>query len=87
MFLQDPSVENKIHSPIPGRRSISNDARLQGKHFAESCPPKHGKCRGWGCKKGINRKNKDTKTSIFFGKCDKFLCKTCYELYHTRNNV
>ena len=33
-------MENKVHSPIPGRRSILNDTRLQGKHFAESHHPK-----------------------------------------------
>ena len=40
-----------------------------------------------GNKKGINEKNKDTKTSNYFGKWDKFLCKTCFEPYHTRSNV
>ena len=37
-------MENEVHSPIPGRRSISNDTRLQEKHFAESRPPKRGRC-------------------------------------------
>ena len=32
------SVENEVHSPIPGRTSVSH-TRLQGKHFAESRPP------------------------------------------------
>ena len=87
MFLQDPSEENEDHSPILGRRSISNDTRLQGKHFTESHPPKRGRCGCCGYKKGINGENKDTKTSNYFGKCDKFLCKTCFEPYHTRSNV
>ena len=78
---------DEVHSPIPGRRSISNDTRLQGKHFAESCHPKRGRCACCGYKKGINGKNKDTKTSNYFGKCDKCFCKTGFEPYHTRSNV
>ena len=80
-------MENEVHSPIPGRSSISNDTKLQRKHFAASLPPKRGRCGCCGNKKGINRKNKDTKTSNYFGKYDKFLCKTCFEPYYTRKNV
>ena len=80
-------MENKVHSPIPGRRSINSDTRLQGKHLAESCPCKCDRCGCCGYRKGINGKNKDTQTSNYFGKCDKFLCKTCFEPYHTRSNV
>ena len=80
-------MENKVHSPIPGRRSINSDTRLQGKHLAESHPPKRGRCGCCGYKKDIKGMSKDTKTSNFFVICDKFLCKTCFEPYHTRSNV
>ena len=48
-------MENEVHSPIPGRNT-----RLQEKHFAERRYPKRGRCGCFGCKKGINGKNKDT---------------------------
>ena len=59
--------------------------RLQGKYFAESRHHKRGRRASCGYKKGRNRKNKDTKTSNYFEKCDKF--KTSSEPYHTRSNV
>ena len=75
MFLQDPSVENEVHSPILGRRSISNDTRLQGKHFTKSQPPKRGRCGCCGYKKGINGKNKHTELQIILENVTNFSVK------------
>ena len=80
-------VGNVVHCPVPGRRSFENDKRLQGKHFAESRHPKRGCCVCCGYKKGTNKKYKDKKTSNFYLKCDQFVCKNCFENYHTKSFV
>ena len=81
------AVGNNVHSPVPGRRSIEDDVRLQGKHFAESRHPKRGRYASCGYKKGKDNKYKDTKTSNYCTKCDKFICKSCFKLYHTKSYV
>ena len=47
---------------------------------------KRGQCVCCGYKKGTNKKHKDTKTN-FCVKCDKFVCKSCFEFYYTKRFV
>ena len=39
-----------------------------------------------GYKKGASLQYKDTKTSNYCVKCNKFLCKSCFETYHIKSN-
>ena len=69
-----------------GRRPSSIDVRMKGKHFFSSLHPVRRRCCVCGYKKGPSGQYKDTKTSNYCVKCDKFLCKSCFETYHTKSN-
>ena len=68
-----------------GRPAEMNDVRLVGKHYPESKHPlrKCGVLCGYKKKDG---KYACKKTSNYCVKCDKFVCKDCFELYHTKSN-
>ena len=70
---------NKIASP-PGRKPTMDERRLKGNHFPESRHPKRG-C----CSVCAYQKYKDIKTSNYCPKCDKFICKKCFETFHTQS--
>ena len=71
--------EGDIHSPGVGRKTSLDELRLKGKHFPERLHPKRGRCSVCGYKKGPNKKYKDIKTSNYCRKCEKFICKGCFE--------
>lgn len=68
----------------PGRRTVSEDTRLKGKHFSESLPVRK-KCTACAYKRQADGKRKDTKTVNYCRKCDKHICKGCFETYHTKS--
>lgn len=81
----DPNIDN--HSPSVGRRANLDESRLKGKHFPESRYPKRRRCSVCGYTKGPDGKYKDTKTSNYCPKCQKFVCKKCFEIFHTQSKV
>jgi len=63
-----------------GNRPISHGIRLQGKHFPKSCV----KCA---YKTKPNGKYKQTKTSNYRKQCECFICKNCFEKYHSYSRL
>ena len=61
--------------------------RLRGKHFPVSQYPKRGRCVRCGYEKNKSKKYKDKKTSNFCEKCLKFICRECFQIYHTQSNI
>ena len=84
-LLDKRTDPNEDQSPTPGRKSNLDDIRLKGKHFSETRHPKRGRCSVCAYKKGQNNRYKDTKTSNFCPKCQKFICKGCFEAFHTKS--
>ena len=62
-----------------------NEVHLVGKHYPESKHPLRKCCVLCGYKKK-DRKYARKKTSNYCARCDKFVCKNCFELYHTKSN-
>ena len=82
----EPEIEFCNDNVPRGRRPSSIDVRMKGKHFSSSRHPVCRRCCVCGYKKGVSGQYKDTKTSNYCVKCDKFLCKSCFETYHTKSN-
>ena len=83
--LLDCKVSGEISYYGAGRRPTEmNDVRLVGKHYPESKHPLR-KCVLCGYKKKYGKYAR-RKTSNYCAKCDKFVCKDCFELYHTKSN-
>ena len=61
--------------------------RLRGKHFPVSQYPKRGRYVKCGKEKNKSKKYKDKKTSNFCDKCSKFICKECFQIYHSQRNI
>ena len=61
--------------------------RLRGKHFPVSQYTKRGRCVKCGYKKNRSKKYKNNKTSNSCDKCSKFICKECFQIYHTQSNI
>ena len=84
--LLDCKASSEISYYGAGRRPAEmNDVRLVGKHYPES---KH-LLRKWYVLCGYKKKKGKyarKKTSNYCAKCDKFVCKDCFELYHTKSN-
>ena len=70
-----------------GHLSVVDDRRLKEKYFAESRHPKRGRCVKCSNEKNAKGFHKDTKTQNFCKKCDAFICKTCFEAYHTLSKI
>ena len=62
-----------------------NEVRLVGKHYQESKHPLRKCCVLCGYKKKDGNYARK-KTSNSCAKCDKFVCKDCFELYPTKIN-
>jgi len=88
--LVQPLLDRRADGDVnlsSGRLSVSDDKRLKGKHFAESRHPKRGRCVKCSSDKNVRGFPKDTKTSNFCQKCDAFICKTCFKVFHTSSRV
>ena len=72
----------------PGRKPISPEERLRGKHFAVSDDVR-GHCVLCGNKKKPDGRRKGTKTNNYCLKCKKHFCKhiLCFQKYHTKYRV
>lgn len=70
-----------------GRRPVSTEKRLIGKHFAYRSA-KRGRCAVCGHTITTVGKRKDKKTQTHCPKCNVFLCQGgCFEAYHTRTTL
>ena len=84
--LLDYKASSEISYYGAGRRPAEmNDVRLVGKHFPESKHPLRKPGVLCGCKKK-DGKYARKKTSSYCAKCDKFVSKDCFELYHSKSN-
>jgi len=72
---------------VYGKRKPNDIAanRLTGKHFSVSKFPERKACHNCGHSKSKNG-YKGKKTNMYCPKCDKFICKACFEPYHTLSN-
>ena len=66
-----------LSSPGPGRRHISNEIRLKGKHFLETSPNRR-RCVVCAYKKSANGVNKGTKTKTYSSKCERHVQKLLF---------
>ena len=57
-----------------------NENRLIGKHFAEPKYPQGKTCTSCGYKKDAKGRQSRKKTCDFCRKCDRFICKDCFEV-------
>ena len=88
--LVQPLLHKKSKSELivqPGRRPNIHATRLQGKHFSSSMYPWRGVCRACRYKKRKNGKQTKKKTCNYCAKCEIFLCKVCFEGFHTKRFV
>jgi len=70
----------------PSRRNpVTSDTRLKGKHFPISRQPKCS-CVVCAYEKNASGKYKQTKTVNYCEKCEKYVCRNCFEVYHTRSS-
>lgn len=81
-----------VQSCVENREPVSKHddpaTRLQGKHFPTSKYPEAKKCcTVCGYKKNKNGKQARKKTWNYCEKCNKFICKLCFETYHTKLNL
>lgn len=76
----DPSVGG-----TSGRTPVSS-VRLKGKHFATSKLPRK-RCSVCAYKKTAGGKYRQTKTVNFCEKCQKYVCRVCFEDFHTRSSL
>ena len=82
----EPEIEFCNDNVPRGRGPSSVDVRMKGKHFSSSRHPIRRRCCVCGYKKGASGQYKDTNTSNYCVKCDKFLCKSCFETCYTKSN-
>ena len=88
--LVQPLLDDRSQDYISaGRPALSqNENRLKGKHFATSKYPHEKKCCVvCGYKKNAKGKTSYKKTWNFCARCNKFICKLCFEKYHTQSNL
>jgi len=69
-----------------GRTPVTPETRLKGKHFPQSKQPKRS-CVVCAYEKRADGKYKKTKTVNYCSKCEKYVCRNCFETYHTRSNL
>ena len=89
--LVQPYLDNKANpnldtSVTRGQLPSIPSVRLSGKHFPSSNYPVHKSCVVCAYEKNAG-KYKKTKTSNFREKCNVFVCKNCFERYHTNNHI
>ena len=85
--LVEPLLQKRSESTSgPGRQPVSASPRLKGKHFPISRHPKRGRCTVCSHEKSnATGKEKGAKTSNYCQKCEKFICKACFEKFHTQS--
>jgi len=84
--LLDRNAESDSLRTPRGRPCNSDDVRLKGKHFAISQQPRR-RCVVCAYQKGESGKLQNKKTVNFCPKCNKYVCKDCFEFYHTRSTL
>ena len=85
--LLDCKASGEISYYGAGRRPAKiNEVRLVVKHYPESKHLLKKCCLLCGYKKK-GGKYAYKKISNYCAKCDKFVCKDCFELYHTKSNL
>ena len=84
--LVQPLLDHKAENYVDPRQSNLQDTRLKGKHFAVSRHPERRCCTVCGYKKDGNGKQKRKKVSNYCEKCQKFICKDCFESYHVKSD-
>ncbi len=68
-----------------GRKVVSSDKRLLGKHFPRKADQR-GRCCVCGKQKSATGKRLDIKTRTYCPKCELFICLgNCFEQYHTKS--
>jgi hypothetical protein len=67
-----------------GRKPVDSDTSLKGKHFAISMQPRRS-CVVCAYEKTSASKYKKTKTVNYCPKCEKYVCRHCFEAFHTRS--
>ena len=81
----NPETTNMLSTP--GRPADIDVLRLRGKHFPISMYPKRKTCTACGYKTDKNGKQSRKKTSNYCEKCDLYVCKDCFEKFHTRSKI
>ena len=84
--LLDRNAESDSLRTPCGRPCNSDEVRLKGKHFAISQQPRR-RCVVCAYQKGESGKLQNKKTVNFCPKCNKYVCKDCFEFYHTRSTL
>ena len=82
--MVQPHLDEKAN-PVPAVNPYEN--RLIGKHFAESKYPQGKTCTSCGYKKDAKGRQSRKKTYNFCRKCDRFICKDCFQQYHTKSKL
>ena len=78
----NPDLDTSVtRGKLPSIPSI----RLSGKHFPSSNHPVRKSCVVCAYEKNNAGKYKKTKTSNLCEKCNVFVCKNCFEWYHTHS--
>jgi len=69
-----------------GRTPVTADVRLKGKQFAISKQPRR-RCVVCAYQKTASGTYRNTKTVNYCEKCEKYVCRDCFETFHTRSNL
>ena len=80
---------NRRSSEIVWRSNSLNavESRLIGKHFPVSKYPQKKCCTVCGFKKNATGKKSFKKTTQYCEKCQKFICKDFFSIYHTKSAI
>ena len=83
--LLDAYASPEVMSPPGlGRRHISNEMQLKGKHFPETS--NRQRCVVCAYKQSAKGVNKSTSTKTYCSKCEKHMCKNyCFAGYHSKS--
>jgi len=87
LFTQRADTTSPLSVSTPGRKAISTEKRLKGKHFPTSRFPERKCCVSCGYKKNSSGKQTQKKTCNYCPKYDAFICKECFECFHTKSNM
>lgn len=79
--------ECNSHTSGRTKRPGNGADRLKGKHFPSSKHPIRKCCAVCAYVRRANGTQSRKKTSCYCSKCDKFICKKCFEKFHTKSNA
>lgn len=84
--LVQPLIDINNDNVTSQKQINTNETRLRGKHFRSSKHPKRAACSVCAYKRGKDGKQSRRKTSQFCKKCGKFICKYCFDSFHTKSD-